>query len=55
MKNVETIKRIGVEQWLAEQESLWRCPECGTGFSWYTANCTTCGKDLKGLKDYENL
>jgi len=45
--NMETIRNVGVEQWMSEQEKRWKCPECGTGFSWYTKRCTQCGKDLK--------
>ncbi len=54
-KNLVTIKKVGVNQWLAEQEKQWKCPECQTSFSWYATNCTTCGKDLEKIKDYENV
>jgi hypothetical protein len=45
--NMERIRNVGVDHWLSEQEKRWKCPECGTGFSWYTNSCTQCGKDLK--------
>lgn len=54
-KNLLTIKNIGVNPWLSEQEKQWKCPECQTSFSWYTPNCTNCGKDLEKIKDYNNL
>lgn len=54
-KNLMTIKNIGVNQWLSEQDKQWKCPECQTNFSWYTANCTNCGKDLEKIKDYNNI
>lgn len=53
-KNLQNIKKDGVNKWLEEQEKLWQCPECNTGFSWYTEKCTNCGRDLEQLKDYNN-
>jgi hypothetical protein len=46
-KNLETIRSIGVDNWLKEQEELWKCPECKTPYSWYAKRCTNCGQDLK--------
>jgi hypothetical protein len=46
--NLETIRRDGVQAWLAGQEKRWACPGCGTSFSWYTETCGTCGRDLRG-------
>jgi hypothetical protein len=54
-KNLKRIKCVGVVQWLAEQEQLWKCPECQTNFAWYTPTCIKCGKDLEQLKDYNNV
>lgn len=54
-KNLMTIKNIGVNQWLSEQEKLWMCPECQKNFSWYSTNCINCGKDLEKIKDYNNI
>jgi len=45
--NMETITKAGITRWLAEQENMWKCPGCKTGFSWYTGKCQNCGKDLK--------
>jgi hypothetical protein len=53
--NQEFIRTRGVEEWLADQEAKWRCPECGSSFSWYREECLDCKKDLKGIKDYEAL
>lgn len=47
--NMEKIKKEGTERWLSEQENGWKCPDCKTGFSWYTGKCNNCGKDLTGL------
>ncbi|WP_088226162.1 DUF3795 domain-containing protein [Desulfosporosinus sp. FKB] len=54
-KNLMTIKNIGIEKWLKEQDQVWKCPECQTDFSWYTHKCIKCGKDLDKIKDYNNL
>jgi hypothetical protein len=47
--NLETIKKKGVQQWLAEQERRWKCPDCGTSIAWYSGSCSGCGKKLKEL------
>lgn len=44
--NMEKIKKDGVDRWLSEQESRWKCPGCNTGFSWYSDRCGNCGRDL---------
>lgn len=54
-KNLTIIKNVGVNQWLAEQEKQWKCPECQTDFSWYATNCISCGKDLEKIKDYNKI
>lgn len=53
--NQKYIRKHGVERWLVDQKSKWECPECESRFAWYTEECRNCGKDLKGLKDYENM
>lgn len=45
--NMETIKSVGVSQWLSDQEKRWKCPHCNTNYSWYTRKCKNCGEDLK--------
>ncbi len=45
--NLEAIKKNGVDAWLADQGKRWKCPECQTGFAWYSAKCASCGRDLK--------
>ena len=54
-ENLMTIKKVGANQWLAEQDKQWKCPECKTEFSWYTSNCSKCGKDLEEIKGYESV
>ena len=45
--NMEIIQSKGVGQWLAEQESKCKCPDCQTSFSWYSGKCKNCGTDLR--------
>ncbi|MBP7735373.1 MAG: DUF3795 domain-containing protein [Spirochaetes bacterium] len=45
--NLESIKKNGVNRWLSEQDQYWKCPECHTGFAWYSSTCANCGHDLK--------
>lgn len=53
--NLTTIKNVGVDQWLSEQDKKWKCSECQTSFSWFTINCTICGKDLEKNKEHESV
>lgn len=53
VKNLETIKKKGVQEWLKEQESRWSCPECGTPFAWYDKICKTCSTTVLNCKDEE--
>jgi len=52
-RNQEYIKANGVDKWLADQETKWKCPSCGVSFSWYAEECTSCKYSLKGIKDYD--
>jgi hypothetical protein len=51
-KNLGVIKEKGTDGWLRERERDWRCPQCGTCFSWYQDRCQECGKDLEPLKEH---
>lgn len=42
-KNLARIQEVGVETWLEEQDSRWRCPACGTRFAWQEETCRACG------------
>jgi hypothetical protein len=55
IKNQRYIKAHGVEQWLEDQKTKWECPQCGVLFAWYEEECSNCGRDLRGIKDYETL
>ena len=45
--NMITIKEFGTNQWLSEQSTKWKCPDCGMDYAWYSSKCFTCGKDLR--------
>ena len=44
--NRTCIQDKGIPAWLSEQEAQWKCPKCGTAFTWYGKVCTSCGSDL---------
>ena len=50
--NQERIRCVGLAEWLVEQDRRWRCPQCGTLFSWYRATCPQCGRELDSLKGF---
>ena len=43
--NLERIKAVGYEKWLAEIREHYTCPECRTINSPYDIQCRNCGKD----------
>ncbi|MDD2230906.1 MAG: DUF3795 domain-containing protein [Candidatus Cloacimonetes bacterium] len=47
LKNLYRIKEIGIETWLAEQETYWSCPACGCRTQWYQEKCTKCGEQIE--------
>ncbi|MBN2054363.1 DUF3795 domain-containing protein [bacterium] len=47
IRNQERIRRIGLKDWLEEQERRWTCSGCGTPFSWYDTTCSLCGAPLR--------
>lgn len=52
-ENLKTIQEHGVDVWLEQQKSRWKCPECGTSFCWYDETCSTCGAPLYNSKKEE--
>ena len=43
LPNLQKIREMGVEEWVAYEEERWRCPRCGLPMSWYDAECPGCG------------
>jgi hypothetical protein len=41
--NLKTLRQIGVGEWLKQQESRWKCIQCGRKMHWYGESCPDCG------------
>ncbi len=41
--NLQRIKTIGVERFLAEETAKWTCPECGSLLCMHKPQCVSCG------------
>jgi hypothetical protein len=52
--NTQAIRDGGVDRWLDGQEAKWKCPDCGTDFTWYAAHCSSCGRPLEDIKPHRN-
>lgn len=48
-KNIQELTRVGVAEWLEKQEIRWSCPNCGSSFSFYEIQCSSCEKKIDGL------
>ncbi len=51
LANLERLRAVGREQWLAEQAAQWSCSGCGRRFSWYERRCAACGANLRSRGD----
>jgi predicted RNA-binding Zn-ribbon protein involved in translation (DUF1610 family) len=47
LNNLDRIKEVGEDMWLKEQESYWKCPECGSRTIWYQKECSLCHSEIK--------
>jgi hypothetical protein len=41
--NFEELNKMGIDKWAAEQEKLWKCPECGEPVVFWNYQCSVCG------------
>ena len=41
--NLKRIRKIGTQEWLKEQKTRWRCPQCGGIIKFYHYTCSDCG------------
>ena len=46
LDNLESIRRDGIASFLAEQETAWRCPECGGVICCHNGLCLQCKLDV---------
>ena len=46
LANIRRQQEIGLDAWLAEQGSFWRCPNCGAPSDWYTSRCFRCDAEV---------
>jgi hypothetical protein len=46
IQNLKRIQKIGFEEWLKEQENLYRCPDCGGEICVHDTECFDCGKTI---------
>jgi len=50
LKNLEAIKREGVEPWAKRQGERWRCQACGATHSWRDETCGACGRPVANYR-----
>lgn len=48
--NLERIQAAGVENFVAEEESKWSCPECGSRLCMHKPQCVKCGHTRQDKK-----
>ena len=42
LENLRQLREMGIKDWAKHEEDRWRCPKCGTMFSWYDPECPKC-------------
>lgn len=47
IQNLETIKEIGITNFLIKETIKWTCPECGATLSCHRSNCLYCNLEIK--------
>ncbi len=40
--NMKELNEKGIDSWAAEQEKLWKCPNCDNDVIWYNYECVSC-------------
>ena len=45
-ENLKRIAEVGAEEWLAEEDARWRCPDCGGRVHFYHYACSRCGASV---------
>ena len=49
--NMKNLNTMGIDKWAAEQEKLWKCPDCGELIIFYNYECVSCGTSHDPQKD----
>jgi hypothetical protein len=49
-KNLETLHKDGVGEWLLAQQKRWICRTCGTNQTWWDETCSHCGGHVDNYK-----
>ncbi|MBP7216218.1 MAG: methyltransferase domain-containing protein, partial [Candidatus Omnitrophica bacterium] len=49
--SLEVLKEIGIEEWLDQQQGLWKCGACGGAYSWYDMKCPQCRHKVESYND----
>ena len=53
LENLESIKKIGIRQFLEKEEEKWKCPECGGVICCHNGICFSCS--VSKLRDKKKL
>jgi len=43
IKNLTTIKAVGIRKFVASENQKWACPQCGSLLSMHIPQCRSCG------------
>jgi hypothetical protein len=52
--NLQTIKRVGIQEWLKQQDKRWSCGSCGRKLHWYSETCPSCGTKFHNATEEAN-
>ncbi len=48
IESQKAIKKIGIDDYIKKQETIWKCPKCNKPYSWYENKCSGCESDVDG-------
>ena len=41
--NLRNLQKMGIKDWVRNEQARWTCPACNNPLSWYDAVCSNCG------------
>lgn len=47
VNDLKRLQQIGLEQYLLDENTRWKCKRCGSWLCIHNSNCPTCGENLK--------